>query len=370
MATITQAAGKRGRQSDRDEPEPQSAGPNLKVKQISMSRTCLSLVISFSLACVPLMSPTAEAVDGRPQSVGEQEQLVAPVRMTAKHLPNPVQIHSRVISGGLPQGEAAFQELSELGVKTIISVDGAKPDVTTARKFGLRYIHLPHGYNGIPEKRVKELAKAVRDLEGTIYIHCHHGKHRSPAAASVACVTAGLLPASAALLALELAGTSHNYRGLYRSAEQARRITARELDELEVGFREVVDVPPMAEAMVVLEHTHDHLKLIQQAGWETPAEHPDLDPAHEALLLREHFTELLRTDEVKQQTRDFRKLLERSEADARQLHAELRQWQQRSDRATPPSILSRFEGRIAENCRDCHQAFRDTPLEYAIENIP
>ena len=51
---------------------------------------------------------------------------------------------------------------SRLGVKTVISVDGAKPDVDLAKKHGMRYVHLPHGYDGVPDDRAKELAKAVR----------------------------------------------------------------------------------------------------------------------------------------------------------------------------------------------------------------
>ncbi len=40
-----------------------------------------------------------------------------------------------------------------------------------------------------PYKGGRKTAKAVRDLPGKIYIHCHHGKHRSAAAAATACVT-------------------------------------------------------------------------------------------------------------------------------------------------------------------------------------
>src|SRR5688572_20555590 len=66
-------------------------------------------------------------------------------KLSTQHLPNAVRVHERVISGGLPEGDAAFAELNALGVKTIVSVDGAKPDLETAAKFGLRYVHLPHG---------------------------------------------------------------------------------------------------------------------------------------------------------------------------------------------------------------------------------
>src|SRR5688572_6774094 len=99
----------------------------------------------------------------------QQQAAQAPARIekiASIHLPNPVRLHERVISGGLPEGEAAFAELKELGIKTVISVDGARPDVATAEKFGMRYVHLPHGYDGVPQVRAKELTKAVRDLPG------------------------------------------------------------------------------------------------------------------------------------------------------------------------------------------------------------
>src|SRR6185369_1160846 len=54
-------------------------------------------------------------------------------------LDNAHRLTDRVLSGAQPEGEAAFRELADLGVKTVISVDGARPDVASAHKFGLRY---------------------------------------------------------------------------------------------------------------------------------------------------------------------------------------------------------------------------------------
>jgi protein tyrosine phosphatase (PTP) superfamily phosphohydrolase (DUF442 family) len=272
-----------------------------------------------------------------------------------------VQVHPRVVSGGLPASDAAFAELSELGVKTIISVDGAKPDVEAAARRGLRYVHLPHGYDGIPGERARELAKAVRELEGPVYIHCHHGRHRSPAAASVACVMAGLVDPARALEILELAGTSRDYRGLYQSAADARPLEAALLEALEVEFREVAPVPPMADAMVQIEHTHEHLLQIAAAGWRTPADHPDLVPAHEALLMQEHFTELLRTDEVEQQPEAFRRMLVESEMSARELTQLLKQQASDPAQVTPLGEVAARAERITANCQACHQQFRDNP---------
>jgi protein tyrosine phosphatase (PTP) superfamily phosphohydrolase (DUF442 family) len=316
-------------------------------RQESKARDLMRIPFVASLAatiCVGWQSPPSHSTNGL-------------VKLDAKHLPNAIRIHDKVISGGQPDGEKAFRELATLGVKTVVSVDGAKPDVAVAKKHSLRYVHLPHGYDGIPEVRAMELAKAVRDLPGPIYIHCHHGKHRSPAASAVACVSAGLIERSAAEAILKTAGTSLEYRGLYASTRNARRIDDRLLDLLNVEFPETAKLPQMAEAMVALERTHDHVKAIAAADWTSPKSHPDLAPAHEALLLREHFTELLRSESVAKEPAPFREMLLKSEAAAKELEAALAH-------RTPTGRLRAKAALtvIHKNCTACHKQFRDVPL--------
>lgn len=286
----------------------------------------------------------------------------SPEKITAEHLPNPWRVHPKVISGGLPEGDEAFQELADLGIKTVISVDGAKPDVARAKKYGMRYVHMPHGYDGVPDQRAKELAKAVRDLPGPIYIHCHHGKHRSPAAATVACVGAGFLSPDLARSVLQTAGTSANYRGLYQSAESARRLDAALLDALKVEYPEEVQLPPIADAMIAIEHAHDHLKALAANQWRRLERQPDLDAAHEALLLREHYTELLRSDDVKAQPEAFRSLLSESETSAKQLESLLDDWAKSDDSLPPPAEIGKTFAAVSQACVTCHKAFRDVPL--------
>ncbi len=288
-----------------------------------------------------------------------------PVRVVAPHLPNAIRVHDRVISGGQPDGEAAFEELQSLGIKTLISVDGAKPDVALAAKYGMHYVHMPHGYNGISDERAAELAKAVRDFEGPIYIHCHHGKHRSPAAAAVACVTNGMLEKSAAPKILQLAGTSQNYLGLHQSAANARRIDDSLLDAIKGDFPEIAELPPFAEAMVELEHTFDHLKSLAAAKWElsdwkTLEDHPDLDPAHEALLLSEYFTEMLRLESVAKEPAEFRNMLEQSKGDSQMLETLLRA--RRTNASVRESDMDEPFKRLSANCAACHKQYRDVPL--------
>ncbi|MBX3443551.1 MAG: cytochrome c [Planctomyces sp.] len=316
-------------------------------------------VIMALLLCVAGCQQREAATSARPSAAAPPPVAVsngAPKatglgRVEAPHLPNPQRIHENVISGGLPEGDEAFAELAALGIRTVISVDGMKPDVEAARRHGMRYVHLPHGYDGIPEIRGQELAKAVRDLPGPFYIHCHHGKHRSPAAAAVACVGAGLIDPSSAVPFLTSAGTSDRYQGLYAAARNAQRFEAALLDALPAEFPETATLPPLAEAMVELERVHHRVNLIAAADWAAPANYPDLDPAHQALLLREQYTEMLRMDDLQQQPEAFRTLMADSESAALALEEALRS----GDTSAAAAAL----GAVNSGCAECHRSFRD-----------
>jgi hypothetical protein len=222
------------------------------------------------------------------------------------------------------------------------------PDVEGAKKHGLRYVHLPHGYDRIPLERGQELAKAVRDLPGPVYIHCHHGKHRSPSAAAVACVEAGLLAPEAAEGVLKTAGTNPNFRGLYESVRNARPVSAVELDRLKVEFRETSPVPPLAEAMVELEHALDRVKSESEKKWQRKE-----DSRSAALLLLEHYKEMQRLDDVKQRPAKFRELLTDSEEAAMQLQTVL------AGDSIETSKAEAALKAINKGCADCHTGFRD-----------
>ena len=297
------------------------------------------------------------------EGLAEADASPQPMRLRSDHLPNLVQIHPRVISGGLPEGDAAFAELADRGIKTVISVDGAKPDVQMAARHGLRYVHLPHGYEGISETRARQLAKAVDELEGPIYVHCHHGKHRSPAAAAVACVGAGLLPTEQAAGVLRLAGTDPHYLGLYRAARRAEKIGAEVLAEMHAEFPETAEIPPMAEAMVRLETTYGRLQRLARAGWQVPADSPDLDPAHVALILREHYTELLRTDDGRSRSAAFQEQLREAEATAKRLELAFRGREKRTSALDDFEPMDALLRQIRSDCKRCHQSFRDVPPE-------
>ncbi len=311
----------------------------------------------------PQTSAQAPTTSRQVAKTATEPQVIKPTKiLDDEHLHNVYKIHEKVLSGGQPYGDSGFKALTDLGVKTVISVDGAKPDLALAKKYGLKYVHLPHGYDGIADDRVRQLAKAVRKLDGPVYIHCHHGKHRSPAAAAVACVAAGFVAPQSALAVLEAAGASRSYRGLYQSAAEARKLDEKLLQALEVDFPEVADVPAMADAMVEVERHHDHLNEIAKNNWRPLPDHPDLAPAHEALMLREHFTELLRLDKVQQQPSAFRELMKQAEQRAQALEDEYHAWEP----AQPSGGLKRLHAALQavnHDCTACHQQFRDVPLQ-------
>jgi protein tyrosine phosphatase (PTP) superfamily phosphohydrolase (DUF442 family) len=264
-------------------------------------------------------------------------------------LHNLLAVSPRIYSGGEPDGDAAFEALRKLGVKTIVSVDGARPDAAAARKYGLRYVHIPIGYDGIPAEAAAALTRVMREADAPVYVHCHHGKHRGPAAAAVACIASGDTDGAGALKILEQAGTGKEYRGLWRDVAAFRPLPR--LAKLP-ALVEAADVESLTAAMAEIDRAFDELKRSRRAGWGVPAEHPDLVPAAQATLLRERFHEsarLLAGDE-KRDAR-FKQRLAEAEAVARKLETAL----QAGEKLQAEQSYQRLEQR----CNECHAAYRN-----------
>lgn len=256
-------------------------------------------------------------------------------------------VSDRLCSGGTPN-PSGFAWLKVEGVKTIISVDGATPDVAEAETHGLRYVHLPVGYDGISRDRSLQLAKAVRDLPGPVYVHCHHGKHRGPAAcAAIQLILDPMFTAEDADKLMKDAGTDPKYTGLIGLPKTLTRPTAEELDRVPNDFPKAVAVPDLTKRMVAIDEVWDRLKLVKAAGWVTPKEHPDLDPPHEAVQLTEHYRESARLPAAKGMP------FAEAEAAATELRTALRA----RDSAKADAAFARS----AKACSTCHSAHRDTP---------
>jgi len=305
-------------------------------------QTFVGLVL---LAAAGGCRPAGDAA-ARPAAAG-------PVKVEADGLPNLVRLTDGLYSGGLPDGDRGFASLEKLGVRTVISVDGARPDVATAHKYGLRYVHIPFGYDGVPDALALRLARAVRDLPGPVYIHCHHGKHRAPTAAAVARLcTDARCDVADALAGMQLAGTDPHYAGLFASVTNLRRPTAADLDRLPADFPEIAPIAALAELMVGVDDRWESLKKARAAGWKAPppgSADPDLDPSHEALLLKEQFREAARLPEAKERPEDFRALLADAEGKAAALEDALR------NQGDAEAAFHAAE----KTCAACHSKYRD-----------
>lgn len=286
----------------------------------------------FLILVLMLVSPT--------QAVVAQVSL-KPVDTHALH--NVWQLSPRIMSGSEPEGEAAFAELAKLGVKTIVSVDGIAPQLEVAKKFGMRYVHVPIGYDGIDVQSRGALTRVAQDIRGSIYIHCHHGKHRGPAAAAIICRADDGRSADAARAILEKAGTGREYPGLWRDVEQYVKPTG-ELPAL----TERAEVESLASAMARIDRTFDRLKLLSQAKWQQPLpEHPDVVADSEALQLQEFFTEAARVAKPA----DLKQGLQRATALAEQLKTAV----SGGDAAKSDKLLIDF----SSGCTGCHKQFRN-----------
>ena len=272
-----------------------------------------------------------------------------PVATAALH--NVFRLATGFYSGDAPESAKAFRELTRLGVRTVISVDGSQPRLTLAHQYGIGYVHLPFGYDGIPRSRAIELIKAVRGVKGPVYLHCHHGKHRGPAAAATVCRATQGWSAGHAEEFLKQAGTDPDFAGLYWDVRAFRPPSAEELARLPATFPETVDTPALVDAMVEIDGHLDALKVLEKAGW--PRRGGPLAPAQPAVLIRELLRELARDPEIETRGAGYRAQLSRAEQAAETLHHLL---EDGSDPAREAALKT-----LSSTCNDCHKAHRNPP---------
>lgn len=270
-------------------------------------------------------------------------------------LHNVMRVTPRLISGNSPESDAAFAELQALGVKTIISVDGAKPMVDRAAAYGIRYVHVPVGYDGIDVQQQVLIAKAYRDLEGPVYIHCHHGKHRGPAAAASAAAIVGEITPTQGVEFMRRAKTADSYPGLYECVSSISPELKSRLDKAPAAtsLPSVATVSGLVDHMVGIDFAFENLGRIKMAGWTTPKDHPDLVPAAEAGRLTEHYR-LLRTDaECKSKPAEFGRLLATAWEQAQAMEDAL------ASAGKPAGELNLLYEAVDQSCKDCHASYRN-----------
>lgn len=314
---------------------------------MSIMKVCWLTFVSLLV-----IQSSISAADAQPTTAGTVSSNAVGTPLPSTHIHNLFRATTNVFSGNSPDTDAAFAEIAKLGVKTIISVDGGKPDVEAARKHGLRYIHLPIGYDGVPSNRVAELTKATQSATGPLYVHCHHGLHRGPAAVAVICEATAGWTTNQAVGWLKQAGTAADYAGLYRSAMEFRLPEVAALARI-VELPEIAKTSSVVEAMVAIDEEFDRLKAAQKSGWKNVPNQPDITPVHTATILWEHVRELARLDDTVKRPEDYRAKLAESEKAAGQFRALLR-----DANADSAARDAAFQS-LGKTCGTCHKQYRN-----------
>ncbi len=254
-------------------------------------------------------------------------------------------------SAGEPVGEPAYDELAALGIRTVISVDGVAPNKELAARHGITIVHLPIGYEGISEQRSRELAHAIATMPRPIFVNCHHGKHRGPAALCVGAIGSGDITSEQAAEFMKIAGTSPKYTGLWKAAANATVLSEADLHDDSIVLVEEAEIEDFVEAMAEVDRLYEFLQLCADNNFNAPADHPDLAP----ISLAGQIHNLLRGMEDDQAVADagpdFFDMLIVSRDPASQLETQLEQNDIQGSFATLKLLT--------DSCSDCHTKYRN-----------
>lgn len=258
---------------------------------------------------------------------------------------------ARLAQGGQPEGERGFAALASEGVSLVLSVDGQPPNRALAARHGLRVAHVPIGYDGIDETEALQIVRACREAPpGTVFIHCHHGKHRGPAAAALARISLEGVSPSEAVAGLSASECSPRYKGLYAVVGEFEAPDEASLAACPAPA-EAVRPQGTRAVMVELNHLWVGLEAARKAGWRQPPEHPDVDPAHQATLVWEALREHQRASRAAARDASYLELAASAESRARDLRDALE--------ASQGPLATKRSAALAERCDACHAAFRD-----------
>src|SRR5262245_14950937 len=95
---------------------------------------CLPLLALLLMGVLSCANWPNQSSDRPPQTPGAEQSRSDTAKIDAPGLHNVYRITDKLFSGSSPEGDEGFRSLQELGIKTVISVDGARPDVGSAHK--------------------------------------------------------------------------------------------------------------------------------------------------------------------------------------------------------------------------------------------
>ena len=212
-------------------------------------------------------------------------------RVDQKFPENFVSFVPNLYSGGEPS-EEHLKLLHSLGVTTIVSVDGAEPNVEAVEELGIKYIHLPIGYDFVPNQVVATLMQLDPQLKTKIYLHCHHGKHRGPAVAAIYSVLTGSISKEEAIDKMQSIGTGREYKGLWHSVSNIDKEKISNTKQLPIVSSQKVD--DLTASMATIDRLYDNVKHHLNTADPKLNKHEEL--LHQTVLLQESLKESYRLD--------------------------------------------------------------------------
>ncbi len=284
--------------------------------------------------------------------------------MEWKDMHNVFWLGDRILSGGEPLSREALDRLKEMGIRTILSVDGKAPDWQGAEDRGMRYVHIPIEYSGIDDEPLAQIAKTFREVEGPIYVHCYHGKHRGPAAAAVGRMVLDGIPREEALAEMyQWCGTASKYQGLFEEIAFTDIPTEAETAAMQFDFPKEREFQGIRAAMIPMTRRWDAIKDARKRDWQVDPAHPDLVLEQEAIKLGE----LL---QVCAEMKDYHHEMPHSEqvitwfeegaqgaANLARVLSQRDQYEQKGE-DWRPLALDAYQA-VAASCKECHLDYRD-----------
>lgn len=183
-----------------------------------LARNHLPSLFAVVIACSLLVGSGRAISPQQPPTHASNTATLPPgiQRRTVDGIENFIQVSDRVYSGGEPTA-AGLEHLQKLGVTILLSVDGLAPDREAAEKLGMKYVHIPMGYDGIEPQQIQNFVTLMAHHQGKLFVHCHHGKHRGPAAVAACLISSKEMSKEQAAQFMRGAGTSQEYKGLWKA---------------------------------------------------------------------------------------------------------------------------------------------------------
>ena len=268
------------------------------------------------------------------------------------------QLTPKVSYGPTPLTATEFNLLKAKGFNTIISVDGVAPNLNFSEPRSLDYVHLPIGYSGVDRQRALDLSKTADAASGRIYIHCHHGKHRAPVAAIIACAGNGSLPLNKITEVLQRNPSVKRYEGLLESARSAELFAKETLQDHQIVPHRRADLSITSFWMIELSKNANLL-------FQTAEQPKKLEPSsvvglpNRSLAVVEAFQELIRVNATSDPP--YLQPLQASLNTAEEIHQHLLELQATSGTVNRSELWQEsidLMRKLRNHCNSCHRDHR------------